>query len=356
MSPGGIAPVYVPERVTTWDHGVVMGGYDIIGDVHGQWERLEALLRHLGYTERAGAWRCTDRTAIFVGDLIDTGPNQREVLRAVRSMVEAGSARVVLGNHEFNAVSWATRHPDTGAACRPDTPKNRAQHEAFLAQIGEGSAEHRTWVDWFMTLPMWLDLGELRVVHACWDTAAMAAIAPRLGPGNTLIDELVVEAADRRESGQGEPLTAYEAVEHLLKGPEVALPEGAEYADRKGHCRSRARFKWWDPDATTLRTGALIPPGVSGCVGADPVTGPRSLTATELPDVPITDRVPPPYTDEIPVVFGHYWCDERFEVLGPNALCVDYSAGRGGPLAVYRWSGEERLSVDHLVRVGAFPR
>lgn len=348
--------IWVPDTLRAWDHGVVMGGYDIIGDVHGHWDRLEALLRHLGYVERDGAWRCADRTAVFVGDLIDTGPHQREVLRVVRSMIDAGTARAVLGNHEFNAVAWATRHPLTGEACRPDTPKNRAQHEAFLAQIGEGSTEHREWIEWFMTLPVWLDLGGVRVVHACWDPAAMWVLAPRLGPGHVLTQEVIVESADRRTSSAGESLTVFEAVEHLLKGPEVALPEGAEYADRRGHCRRRARFKWWDPGATTLRSGALIPPGVAGCEEAGEVADANLHSALELPDTPIVDRVPPPYTDEVPVVFGHYWCDDRFEVIGPTALCVDYSAGRGGPLAVYRWSGETELSDHHLVRVGVWRR
>jgi uncharacterized protein YecE (DUF72 family) len=50
--------------------------YDIIGDVHGHATELVALLRRLGYAERQGAWRHPDRTAVFVGDLIDYGDEQ----------------------------------------------------------------------------------------------------------------------------------------------------------------------------------------------------------------------------------------------------------------------------------------
>ena len=53
--------------------------------------------------------RHSERTMIFVGDFIDRGPDQREVLRIVRSMCEAGAAKAVMGNHEFNAIGWATR-------------------------------------------------------------------------------------------------------------------------------------------------------------------------------------------------------------------------------------------------------
>lgn len=327
-------------------------GYDIIGDVHGHGDLLEALLRHLGYSTRHGAWRHPERIAVFVGDLIDTGPQQREVLGTVRAMVDAGTAHAVLGNHEFNAVSWATRDPRTGMGCRPDTPKNREQHAAFLGQIGEGSAEHRAWVEWFTTLPMWIDLGEIRIVHACWDPDAMASIEPHLGLDRSLTEEVVLAVATRTTSQADEPLTAFEAVEHLLKGPELSLPEGAEYADRRGHRRRRARFKWWQPDALTVRSGALIPPGAVGCDGSARTVGPAPSGSFELPDDPITDRVPAPYTDPVPVVFGHYWCDDRFEVIRPTTVCVDYSAGRGGPLAAYRWSGEPELTEQHLVRVG----
>lgn len=86
--------------------------YDIIGDVHGQYEKLVGLLRKLGYQESRGAWRHSDRTAIFVGDLIDRGPQQLATVELVRRMVEARTAEIVMGNHEFNAISWAT--PDAG--------------------------------------------------------------------------------------------------------------------------------------------------------------------------------------------------------------------------------------------------
>ena len=88
-----------------------MAGFDIIGDVHGHADRLRSLLSLMGYKENRGAWTHPDRTAVFVGDLIDRGPGQLETLRIVRAMVEAGSAQIVLGNHEFNAVAYATVDP-----------------------------------------------------------------------------------------------------------------------------------------------------------------------------------------------------------------------------------------------------
>ena len=50
-----------------------------------------------------------------------------------------------------------------------------------------------------------------------------------------------------------------------------------------------------------------------------------------------------------PVVYGHYWQTGLLQLTSPITVCVDYSAGKGGPLAAYRWSGETTLTDLHLV-------
>ena len=64
-----------------------MTGYDVIGDIHGQADKLEALLRTLGYHHTNGVWRHADRMALFCGDLIDRGP---ESVRTVNILKAAG--------------------------------------------------------------------------------------------------------------------------------------------------------------------------------------------------------------------------------------------------------------------------
>ncbi|MFM8381128.1 MAG: metallophosphoesterase, partial [Actinomycetota bacterium] len=139
---------------------LVSPGYDIIGDVHGCHDQMVELLTALGYRDTTGAFRHPTRQAIILGDLIDRGPKQVEVLRTVRAMTEAGSAQVIMGNHEFNAVCWHTPHRNkTGEFLRPHNDKNANQHAEFLRQIGAGSTDHREAVEWFATFPLWLDLG-----------------------------------------------------------------------------------------------------------------------------------------------------------------------------------------------------
>lgn len=124
-------------------------GYDIIGDVHGHAAELEALLHKLDYRKQAGAWRHPDRTAVFVGDLIDRGPQQLETVDIARRIVDGGHAKAVMGNHEFNAIAWHILGDD-GQPLRPHTSNNREQHQAFLAAVANKPSLHQEIVGWFL--------------------------------------------------------------------------------------------------------------------------------------------------------------------------------------------------------------
>ncbi|MER5892616.1 polynucleotide kinase-phosphatase [Streptomyces sp. NPDC001876] len=91
----GSAEVVLERRYNDLRH--LTGPFDIIGDIHGCSSELESLLGKLGYTDGAHP---DGRTAVFVGDLVDRGPDSPGVLRRVMSMVSAGNALCVPGNHE----------------------------------------------------------------------------------------------------------------------------------------------------------------------------------------------------------------------------------------------------------------
>ncbi len=81
------------------------GPFDLIGDVHGCARELDALLAALGYVDRDGVINHPDgRVAIFLGDLVDRGPDVPGVLRRAMSMVQSGSALAIAGNHEVKLV------------------------------------------------------------------------------------------------------------------------------------------------------------------------------------------------------------------------------------------------------------
>ncbi len=299
--------------------------YDIIGDVHGQAGKLHRLLAQMGYQRSGGTYRHPDRQAIFVGDLIDRGPGQLEAVDTVRRMVDAGSALATMGNHEFNAIAWHTADPEQDGSylrTRDGTlgQRNRSQHQAFLAEVEHDAALHRELIDWFMTLPLWLDLPGIRVVHACWHAGYMQELAPLLTARHQLTPSLVV-ASSRKGSLE------YRLIEALLKGLEVQLPPGHSYHDKDGHERFNERIAWWDTAGSTYRDLAVVG---------------ESLRAS-LPAEPIMPDIRPVYDNTKPAFFGHYWMTGRPALQSPMLACVDYSAAKSGPLVAYRWSGEAPL-------------
>ncbi|WP_369226209.1 polynucleotide kinase-phosphatase [Streptomyces sp. R39] len=89
------ATVVTEKRFNDLTH--LTGPFDIVGDIHGCASELETLLAKLGYTDGVHP---EGRTAVFVGDLVDRGPDSPGVLRRVMSMVRSGNALCVPGNHE----------------------------------------------------------------------------------------------------------------------------------------------------------------------------------------------------------------------------------------------------------------
>lgn len=309
--------------------------YDMIGDIHGQADKLHALLNHLGYRDTGGAYRHPSRTAIFVGDFIDgKEPRQVDSVMTVRRMVEAGNALAIMGNHEFNAIAWHTpdsAHP--GEFLRPHSGEvgqdNRKQHTAFLAEVESDARLHAELIGWFLTLPLWLDLPKLRVVHACWHEGYMNELRPRLTSDHQLTRELMVAAS---QAGRME----FRTVEALTKGLELALPDGHSFIDKYGKKRRHVRIRWWDAAATTYRDLAVL---------GDKL---RDL----LPATPVPAGARAQYDNAKPVFFGHYWMTGTPKPQSPTVACVDYSAAHDGRLTAYRWDGEPVLDARNFVRVG----
>src|SRR5262249_46123767 len=105
------------ERVPLYnDKRHEYGPFDVIGDVHGCCDELEALLRQLGYAITSvppgGPALASGpvyhhplgRKAVFVGDLVDRGPRILDAVRLVYNMVGAGSAYCVPGNHDMKLL------------------------------------------------------------------------------------------------------------------------------------------------------------------------------------------------------------------------------------------------------------
>ncbi|MFC1414272.1 polynucleotide kinase-phosphatase [Streptacidiphilus sp. N1-12] len=142
------------------------GPFDIIGDIHGCRSELVTLLGRLGYTVALDAGgRAVDaahpdgRTAVFVGDLVDRGPDTPGVLRLVMGMVAAGNALCVPGNHE-NKLGRAL-------SGRKVTVSHGLKEslDQLAAEPAEFSTEVRSFIDALVSHYL-LDDGKLVVCHA----------------------------------------------------------------------------------------------------------------------------------------------------------------------------------------------
>jgi Calcineurin-like phosphoesterase len=302
--------------------------YDLIGDLHGCAHSLKHLLEQLQYTVRDGVYRHPSRTVIFLGDFIDRGPRQREVIGLVRRMIDAGTAQSVMGNHEYNAIAYHTPDRERSDYLRPHSEKNTRQHKKFLDAYAHTPDEYADVIDWFWTLPLWLDLGGLRIVHACWDARLIAKIAASQNGSNLLGEDLLFQA-NRRGQWQ------FEALETLLKGKEIRLPDGASFRDKDGTPRRNIRVRWWDQGAKNFR---------------DAFFGPESAR-THIPEDEIAGDYLVEYSHAAPPVFlGHYWMEGEPAPLASNIACLDYSVARpGGRLTAYRWDGEQVLEKERFV-------
>jgi len=232
--------------------------------------------------------------------------------------------------HEFNAIAYYLKDPDTGEYLREHLEKNREQHEAFLEEYEADDEAHRDIIEWFMTLPLWLDIEDIRVIHACWDRELISRTMTELD-GNAILNESFMIRASKKDCWE------YEAIETLLKGKEIPMKNGFSYKDVKGVPRHNMRVRWWDKDATTYKSAYM---------------GPESAR-THIPDDEIEgDHLVEYGHDEPPVFLGHYWLEGEPKPLAKNIACLDYSVAKaGGKLVAYRWDGEAEIIKDKYIGV-----
>ena len=257
-----------------------------IGDIHARHSKLCNLLDNINFNSDDPNSIAKNSQLVFIGDLIDSVPDcngeHLALLNHVESLVKSNHAFCLLGNHEFNAIGWATQK-EGGNWARPHTENNKKQHNAFLEAVKEGSKEHKRWITWFKSLPLFLDFEVVRAIHACWDEEVITRIKPYLNADNSLKEAHWVDALDETHE-------LFTLCETLLKGPERQLPEDQAFVDKTGKRRTQKRIEWWDDSE---------------------------------------------YKESIvPIVIGHYTLSGLPKALSQKVTCVDYNAAKGENLLV----------------------
>lgn len=315
--------------------------YDVIGDIHGHYRELHNLLVTMGYEYDSAAHNFSHpmRKPLFLGDYIDAGSENMKSLQLVQNMVQSGRAVAIMGNHDFNAVQYATPLPGKpGEFLRKHSEKNTHQHQTFLREVECQPELYASAIAWMKTLPVYFKDADLHTVHACWDAAAIEALTQSgsMTATGQITPEGWIRSADKETWD-------YDHFETLLKGPEEKIENGHSFKDAYGIERSKGRIKWWVEAPATYGEAYTLSP---------------TATFADLPFVSSGDSLSTRIREGLKSVdklmFGHYWMNgEEPAVLSPRTACLDYSVARkGGKLVAYRvQSGETHLHNRNFVWV-----
>lgn len=301
-----------------------MSGIDIIGDVHAQGTRLATLLKKLGYG--GPQWTHPDgREAIYLGDLCDRGNEHAMVFDIVRTM----GSRIVMGNHEFNAICYATEGKN--GYIREHSAKTTGQHVDFLREIAFGSSAHKEILEWFKTFAIYIETGGIRLTHACWHQNSLEVCGPYLNEDNSLKPEAYTAYDAKR------PHSFFKALTVLMKGPEFYLPKAAGRMDAHGEIRCNERLFWWvDKNRGQKHKFSDMNEDVIGDLSIDTL---RKIDSK---------RRSFKYDSQTPVFFGHYNLDETLSKPFANAACLNIK----DRIVAYRWNeGDTAIRSNRLVCV-----
>jgi hypothetical protein len=306
--------------------------YDIIGDVHGYATLLKKLLIQIGYSKTENGYSHPTRKAIFVGDFVNRGPEIRKTVRIIRKMVENGNALAIIGNHEINAITYYLKDKD-GLPLIKSPGKNYLSLYKTINQFSEFAEEWKSHRKWMSQLPLTLDLGKIRIVHACWSDLAIEIIKEAETEGKSR-ESIFRKAYKKPKSAIGKSILT------LTKGMDFKMPGDLKLINNKGVSPQSFRMRWWeDPHGKTFEEMSFD-------------------SKFSLPEYEIPIQVAPqtvPYPENAPIVFfGHYCRHEGPFIIKPNLCCLDSCVAGTRVLTAYRWNGEKVLKENNLVQIRKF--
>ncbi len=302
--------------------------YDIIGDIHGRADTLEKMLWLLGYREKNNVYRHNSRKAIFVGDIIDKGPKIRRSLQIVEAMTRYGSGICILGNHEAKLV-YLFANETNDFLDTYNCVKNQIQIKETLKDFEKHLDELKYYIDWMAKLPIYVEMSNIRIIHACWDFSHVKFL--KLKNINKLSDKKFLTKAYNKKSSE------YKALQTLITGKKINLPPDVYHIDKYNIKLNDIRAKWWkNLDNKKYKDASLI--------------NMKNLPDIVIPDEYLTDITGYP-ENAPPVFFGHYRLKGEIKIQAPNVCCVDYGLGECRNLVAYRFDGEQVLDNSKFVCV-----
>lgn len=301
-----------------------MDGYDIFGDIHGYADQLIAALKHLGYEKRGGIYQHPARKAIFLGDIINKGPQIKEAYKIVRAMVESQQGQAVIGNHEYSLLNMFRRK---GGPSEKVIFKEVSRASSTISAFENDESGFEELLQWIQTLPLFLDLGEIRLAHAAWLKKDIQFLQSHY-PENVLSDRLIM-ATQMEYSEEADTLW------RLFNGVEIDPVTGELNHPWNENRDDALRLKWWE--------------GIDKGDLEELLVRDKEISLSKLPLSREVETIMSEYPETAPILFlGHYCLSADEAFMKPNLAILDSCVYKSGLLAVYRWSGEQELRETNL--------
>ena len=293
--------------------------FDFLGDIHGNATKFLQLIEKLGYVNLDNGWMHPEnRQMIILGDFINVGRESKKVLLILREIWEKNVAYILVGNHEY---FLALGHYKTGLEIFNKDSRLYNEYKPLFNEFESDRSELTEYIEWFSSLPLFLETEKFRAVHAYWNNENINLI----GDDNCLKKILKFRKQKKEEIKS--------AVNETLNGKVISINSFW------GISRSqKLRVKWWNELYNKDLVDNII-------VHKKVNIKSKKITPELLPDFE-------PYKkSEKPVFFGHYWLKSLPFLLKNNVCCLDFGAAKGGYLAAYRFNGEKKLDARNLVWV-----
>ncbi len=297
---------------------------DFIGDIHGYYNNLISLLIKLDYQHINNSWYHSKRKALFLGDFINRGNNSLKTLVLIKKMVETGNAFAILGNHElyFLEYYYSIKHN-----------RETKLSQAHINQIEKVFSEFTSFKEvdiyaaWLASLPLFIELKNVRAVHAYWSDKNLKQIIKH--QNNKRFTNKKLKNIFKQKSKFSK------AVWQTVKGIEFRIPKSV-LKENPNIKQSKFRIKWWlDSKNMSLKE-----------ISFD--------SRVELPNLKIRKKSIKNYkiykNHEPILFFGHYCLRNRNHILRDNLCCLDGCiAGDGKHILAYRWFGEKELKAENIL-------
>lgn len=291
-----------------------MYSLDFIGDIHGHYSKFIQLIEKLGY--------CYDSTSnmylhpqgrklVVLGDFINVGMNNSDVLSCLYNMSKKGNAYIISGNHEYFLALLYVK-----TIQNKNTLWYYIQRHYFpiYTEFVNKKELLYSYIEWLLELPIFIDFGKSKAIHAIWDENAIKFVK-----NHNSIKQMI----------------DYISINPKFKDQLNKLIMGITYKSKNNMNKPIFfRFKWWE-NSDNIPINQLF------------VHKTEHFPLQLEKDINLESMKIK--TTHYPVFFGHYNLQGFPYLTNPTKCCLDFGGAKGGFLTAYRWNGEDVLNANNII-------